>query len=212
MSFPGNESDKKIRTLKDISVYDLKDSQSIFVSLDIDDRDRLEKLISGTRQGVCNVVQKFNNQIDTTKQMIQKTKTEVNNKLEYIRSETRILPKITFISLSGFGGLLLAFKHSNARKIIYSGTAATVATALCYPNQTKLYTRKTTEFTKNKAQYVFTYIWPKKKESEVVFKNPKDKFIQLDGQESFKEFNIKIEEDKGQSSDEDEDMYSTRSK
>jgi hypothetical protein len=222
------------KTLKDLPLY-LREGEnydrSLIVHLDSSERGQLEATISSIRQGACQFMQQYAEQKEKSLKYYESCESNVKQQLNYLRSDTNIIPKVIFISLSGFGGVLLGFRRTAFRKFIYGATFATGAAALCYPNEAKLYSNQVTQFTKAKAKVFYNdYIWPdqnstkKAKQSMSESKaaaitsisassNEKDKIVKMDDKAINKvKSTLDIKGDKGQSRDEDKDMYTTRSK
>jgi hypothetical protein len=220
------------KTIKDLPLY-LREGEnygrSLIVHLDSNDRGQLEATVSSLRQSACQFMQQYNEQKEKSLNYYESYKSNVKQQLHYLRSDTNIIPKVVFISLSGFGGLLLGFRRSTFRKFIYGATFATGAAALCYPNEAKLYSNQVCELTKAKARVLYNdYIWPSEsstrkanqsqkiiesKPTSVNTSSNKDKIIKMDEKDINKvKSKLDIKGDKGQSSDEDKDMYTTRSK
>lgn len=211
-----------IKTVNDLPIYD---DESTALSRQIahvcipNQRNALEEVITSLRQSTFQFLNKYKEEKEKSITFVETTKADLNQKLDYLRSESVILPKIVFISLSGFGGLLLGFRKSNFRKIVYSGCLTAASTALCFPNQAKSYTNEATQFTKQKVELIYkTYIWseaakqstaPKsdKKPSDTI--KGKDQIIKLEIDSSNQETR-QLAGDKGQANSDDQDMYTTR--
>ena len=220
------------KTIKDLPIY-ADDKQQIDATstnvlwVEQATRSSLETTISTIRQSTCDFLQQFKQQKEKAMELVDQSKLQVNSQLEYIRSETNLVPKFVFISLSGLSGLLIGYRRSKFRKIFYTTVLTVGSASLCYPKEAKLYYdqaygfgRKTacdiyrqyilsndTKNTKNKAS--------KPQQSEPVNKieNGKDKIIQLNTQElETTKSGIVMKGDKGQASDDDKDMYTNRSK
>lgn len=222
----------KIKSINDLPIYNDEKSmrQVALVNVKVE-KNQLEQAITTVRQATFDFLNKYQEQKEKSLQFYDSTKKDVNEMLGYLRQESVVLPKVAFISLSGFGGLLLGFRRSSFRKILYSGALTTTATALCFPNQTKVYANQASQYAKENAEKIYrTYIWPTeepkktvskepienekktvvKKNSETVVANGKDQIIKLDGAEG----NSKrvLEGDIGQANLDDQDMYTTRGK
>jgi hypothetical protein len=149
----------------------------------------------------------------------------LNDQLAYIRSETNIIPKLVFISLSGLSGLLIGFRRSNLRKFFYSTTLATGAAGLCYPQEAKYVISVVYNQGRKQACDLYRgFIQPSNttpnsapkqqvstEQNEHISVTSKDQVIKMTS-ESIKstQSNLNLKGDKGQSSDEDKDMYTTR--
>jgi hypothetical protein len=180
----------------------------------------LEQYIGEARKGTCDAVTKITDQTKSSVSLIQTTRQNLSNQLNYIRSETNIIPKVIFVSLSGFGGALLAFRRSAFRKVVYGTFGATAALAVCCPAEAQQYSSKAYGFL---AKQFKDNIWPGPNvkqppqiltvslEPEKIDDKKIDGLIKLKSNE-FSKGASKLTGDKGQSSDEDKDMYTTRSK
>lgn len=161
-----------IKSINDLPIYDDEKSalnrQVVLVRVE-HQKNAFEEAITSARRATFDFLNKYREQKEKSLELYDKTKNDLNQKLDYLRQESVVLPKIVFISLSGFGGLLLGFRRSNFRKILYSGALTTTATALCFPNQTRVYTNKARQLASENAEFIYrTYIWP----SEKVTKKP----------------------------------------
>lgn len=215
-----NSSDRRVK-VKDLPLYSTDHGKtSIYVNL-VHDKTDFERGITQARQLAFDFIDKFS---ETKERVIRFYETGVahtQTSLDYVRSETNILPKLTFITLSGLGGLLVGFRRSKFRKFLYSTAFGTGALALCYPNETKIYSKSAYEWTLNQSkslynQYVtkeepiVTKHEPKIEVPKIVSNNPKDQVFNYLPQDESISKETSIEGDKGQASDEDSDMYTTR--
>ena len=215
-----------MKTIKDLPIYpdENQSDKAIWCNIETP-RSSLETTISTIRQSTCEFMQQFKTQKEKTVAFVEQTKSNANSQLEYIRSETNLVPKLVFISLSGLSGLLIGFRKSKFRKFMYTSVLTVGATSLCYPKEAKVYYDQAYGFSKKTAtEFYRDYIWPsetkslKNKPSKTQSEsssagNDKDKVIKLNVQdiESTKS-EIVMKGDKGMSRDEDKDMYTTRSK
>lgn len=207
-----NENNK---TVNDLPIYDdekrAQNKPLLYVDIERK-KNSFEQIITDLRQSTFQFLNKYQEEKEKSFQFYEATKLDFNQKLDYLRSESVILPKIVFISLSGFGGILLGYRRSNFRKILYSGVLTTASTALCFPNQTKIYTNQATQFAKQQTDYIYkTYLWPEapkkvketkplvtKEKSSSIITQGKDQIIKIDKETKTTEDSLKIEGDQGQ--------------
>lgn len=215
-----------MKTIKDLPIYpdETPNTKAVWVNVE-PPRSSLETTISTIRQSTCEFMQQFKTQKEKTVALVEQTKSNANTQLEYIRSETNLVPKVVFISLSGLSGLLIGFRKSKFRKFMYTSLLTVGATSLCYPKEARVYYDQAYGFGKKTASDFYRdYIWPtetkslknkpSKTENEMSSaENNKDEVIKLNVKdiESTKS-QIVMKGDKGMSRDEDKDMYTTRSK
>lgn len=216
------------KTIKDLPLYDEADkseSKPVWLVLESSEKSQLEQAIATLRKETCGLMKSFQHQKDQTVQVVNQTSKTITDQVNTISTEYRLVPKLAFISLSGFSGLLLAYRRSVFRKFIYSSVLAGGAAALCYPNEAKAYSGQVSNvINKNAYQLYRQYVWPDEQEAKEKAKKPspsvettttnsKDKVVKLDS-ESIKSAKASKEfkGDKGQSNDADQDMYTTRSK
>lgn len=214
---------KKAKTLHDLSIYESTpiDSRELWVALPDTEKSQLETMITSVRQGACSIVKQIKKSTEQATQYYDQSKKSADNKLTHLRSESTVLPKVVFISLSTMSGFLIGFRRSTIRKVFYSGVLAAGSTALCYPNEAKMYSSKASEFVGTEAKQLYrTYIWPEQvkvkkerviKEDTQVF-NSKDKVIKLNKEDVSSVIKSEMVGNKGMSNDDDSDMYTTRSK
>lgn len=217
------------KTIKDLPIYDDSlngNGKALWVTIEKKtDKSELESLVSSARQSACNFVKEFQHQKDSTINYYETTKENIRNKVNYISSETNLIPKLAFISLSGLSGLLIGYKKSSVRKLFYTGLLTTGATAVCYPKEAKVFSSKLYEISEQNAKKIYReYIWPEESNKKAVLKkidqnkgeveqkhDSKDKIVKLDNEAIKSILSSKnIVGDKGQSTDEDKDMYTTR--
>ena len=218
---------KPTGTLNDLPIYGPTETKVLWVAIENKPKSVFEQSVTSVRQSVCQFIHQFKEQTEKMEELIKTNKQAANDKLSYLRSESTVLPKIAFISLSGLSGILIGYRKSTARKVFYSIMLGTGTTALCYPNETKEYARQTRNFIHtNTNQFYRTYIWPQpntikqpvpkqvaKASDEIKITNSKDQVLVLNS-ESLKpsEKLPEIKGNKGQSIEDDNDMYTTRSK
>ena len=217
-----DSNENKIK-VKNLPIYaDEKPKKNyIYVSFERE-KTSYEKFISSSRQIVFNYIDKFSHQTERAVKFYETGVEHTRSTLEYIRLETNILPKLTFISLSAAAGVVFGYKRSNFRKFTYSTLFTTAAVALCYTNETRKYSNDTLECVRTKSKKFYDeYIMPPKpvavpaKQQELIIVNEsvKDQVITVKSSSSNDEQKlIEIVGDKGQSNDEDQDMYTTREK
>lgn len=221
------------KSIKDLPIYSSPDeAKSVWVSIEQKKQPTaLEDAVSSFRQAGCSFLNQFKQQKDDSIKFYESTSQQVAQQLDYISSEYNIIPKVVFISLSGFSGLLLGYRRSAFRKFLYTSVLASGATALCFPKEAKQYSNKAYDAGKQNAYALYRqYVWPEEKipgsppaaaksqpeklEDQVKKQiDAKDKVLKLDKEtiDSAKSTK-KLAGDKGQSSDEDKEMYTTRSK
>lgn len=215
-------STKKIETINDLPIYgsDSVRPKELWVSFENKEKTQLETLISTARQTACSMVTTLKGQTKELNKFVDANKKEADDKLSYLRSESTILPKVVFISLSTLSGFLIGFRRSTARKIFYSAVLGTATTALCYPNEAKKMSSLISGEASNQFNGLYrAYIWPENKpKKETVSKpqpameNSKDKVIKLNKEELKSSSGSTVVGNKGMSNDDDQDMYTTRSK
>ncbi len=217
------ETNKK-KNLNDLSIYEESEhkSKELWVAVDIADKSKLQTLIKSVRQSICSSVQQAKKSTGQFTQYFDHTQKLAETQLTQLRNESTILPKVVFISLSTMGGFLVGFRRSNSRKIFLSGVLGVSSTALVFPNEAKFYTAKASEFvSRNFFQIYRTYVWPENQRvktvqsaDEVKFFNAKDKVLKLGKEDSdlMLVSSSRPVGDKGMSKDEDNNMYTTRSK
>jgi len=216
-----------MKTIKDLPIYPDENQSSKAVWVNVEPpRSSLETSISAVRQATCEFMQQFKTQKEKTVALVEQTKSNANSQLEYIRSETNLVPKVVFISLSGLSGLLIGFRKSKFRKFMYTTVLTIGATSLCYPKEAKVYYEQAFGYSRKAANDFYReYIWPSETKSlknkpadkaqheSGAIENAKDKVIKLNVQDvAATKSEIVMKGDKGQSRDEDKDMYTTRSK
>ena len=211
------------KTISDLSIYgsDSIQPKEIWVSIPNSEKSQLETAISTVRQTACSMVKAFKGQTKEMNKFVDANKKEADDKLSYLRSESTILPKVAFISLSTLSGFLIGFRRSTARKLLYSATLGTATTALCYPNEAKNITSQVSGMASNQFNVFYrTYVWPENKTKKetvakpqpAVVENSKDKVIKLNKEDLKSSSNSTVVGNKGMSNDDDQDMYTTRSK
>jgi len=217
-------SDKPIRTLHDLSIYEASDlgRKEIWVAIETAERTPLETLITSVRRSLCSTVQQAKKSTEQISQYFDQSKKLADTQLTQLRHESVILPKVVFISLSTMSGFLIGFRRSTARKIVYSGILGVASTALVFPNEARDYTSKASELASRELGQLYrTYVWPEKQrvkttrsEEQTTVFSGKDKVIKLPkGEADSGAVDVaRIAGDKGMSNDDDKDMYTTRSK
>lgn len=224
------DSEERRIKIKDLPIYTTDDRLAAATSINkqnyiyvsfVKEKTEYEKFISSTRQLVFDYIDKFSEQKERAVKFYETGVEHTRSTLEYIRSETNILPKLTFISLSAAAGVVFGYKRSNFRKFTYSTLFTATAVAICYPNETKKYSSETLECMKNKTKAFYDgYIMPPSpqdairvvasKQEPIVIDDSKHQVVTL--KSSNEASKIEIVGDKGQSNDDDQDMYTTRSK
>jgi len=223
------------KSVKDLPLYSNTSNQRVIwvnVNTAKPERSQLEELIRTTRESLCEFLHQFKDQREKSSKLYKESTSYLNDQLAYIRSETNIIPKLAFISLSGFSGLLIGFRRSNFRKFLYSTTLATGAAALCYPQEAKyvsnavynqgrkqacdlyrglIQSNSTASKSAPKNESIIKQTTTEMDQRQRSEHTSKDKVIKMTS-ESIKstQSNLNLKGDKGQSSDEDKDMYTTR--
>jgi hypothetical protein len=133
----------------------------------------------------------------------------------------RLYFQVAFISLSGFSGLLIGFRRSAFRKFLYVSALSAGATAICFPNEAKQLSNQTLDLSKYYLNRVYRdYVWPTgdSKASKQPAQNAKpeaqkDTIVRVDANSTTDlKGSVQVKENMGQSSEQDKDMYTTRSK
>lgn len=217
---------KKLSTLSDLPIYESAqvNPKSLWVSVPANDRSSLEEAIGSVRSTACSAVKQIKSQTSQLNDYLNSTRQSADKNLTYLRSESTILPKVVFISLSTLSGLLLGYRKSAFRKGLNCTLLATASTALTFPKETKVVSSKVNEFVSKEAEVLYrTYIWPEEKKvakkekqaEEIVWNtaNEHTKLIKLN-KEDLNDTVPKAEMvgNKGMSNDDDSDMYTTRNK
>ena len=221
------------KTIKDLPIYADEKQQSalatttMWINIEQPSRSPLETTISTIRQSTCDFMHQFKAQKEKTIELVDKTKSNANSQLEYIRSETNLVPKFVFISLSGLSGLLIGFRKSTFRKLLYTSVLTVGSASLCYPKEAKVYYDQAYGLGRKTACDIYRqYIWPDEKTKSLkskvakpandapnVASSAKDKIIQLNAHEiENTKSAIVMKGDKGQANDDDKDMYTNRTK
>jgi hypothetical protein len=215
---------KKISELPLYSDNKSDELKAVWVVLEKQERGQLEQGISSLRQETEGLIQKFHKQRQELCQYVTNTRSSVNSQLNSLRNEHHILPKLAFISLSGLSGLLIGYRRSTFRKLVYSTVLGGGAVALCYPKEARVYSTQVYDVASKNAYALYRqYVWPDEAETKAKAKkaaessgveqsgNAKDKVVKLDNEAIRSAKTSKeIKGDKGQSSDADKDMYTTR--
>ena len=79
------------------------------------EKNPFEAAITNVRQSTFLFLNKYNQQKENAFQFYESSRLQFRQQLDYLRQEAVVLPKIVFISLSGFSGLLIGFRRSNFR-------------------------------------------------------------------------------------------------
>ena len=128
-------------SIKDLPLYEdteSKSKRSVWVTLDRkQEPSTLETAVSSTRQATCDFLDQFKQQKDEASKLYDSTSRSFAERLDYVRAETNLIPKVVLISLSGLSGLLIGFRRSTFRKFLYSTALGTGAAALCFPKEAK---------------------------------------------------------------------------
>jgi hypothetical protein len=214
---------KKINELPLYSDNSNSKSDAVWVVLDKQERSQLEQGISTVRLETVGLIQQFQKQKQELCQYYTNTKSNVSSQLSTLRNEHHILPKLAFISLSSLSGLLIGFRRSTFRKLVYSTALGGGALALCYPKEARVYSGQAYEFASQNAYALYRqYVWPDEAESKAKTRakqaensveqtgDAKDRVVKLDTEAIRSAKAKEIKGDKGQSSDADKDMYTTR--
>jgi hypothetical protein len=211
------------KTIADLPVYDSANQtpRELWVLVDNPNKSDLESVISSVRQGVCSAVRQLNSTTQQMSDYFQSSKDSADKKLTYLRSESTVVPKVAFISLSTMSGLLIGFKKSTFKKALYCGLLGVGSAALVFPNEFKGIKNQTCQIVNGEAkQFYRTYIWPEEKSkfpkgqkvTQVDTSNAKDTVITLNKEELNSAAKSSVVGNKGMSNDDDSDMYTTREK
>lgn len=211
------------KTIADLPVYEASNAtpRELWVLIDNPNKSDLESAISAIRQGTCSAVKQFQSATKQVSDYFQSTKDSADKKLTYLRSESTVLPKFAFISLSTMGGLLIGFKKSAFKKALYCTLLGAGSTALVFPDEFKgLKNQACKQVSGEAKQFYRTYIWPEEKSkfpkvqkvTVIDSSNSKDKVIKLDKEELSSAAKSSVVGNKGMSNDDDSDMYTTREK
>ncbi len=79
------------------------------------EKNQLEKAITNVRESTFLFINKYNQEKENAFKFYESSRNQLSNQLDYLRQESVVLPKIVFISLSGFSGLLIGYRRSNFR-------------------------------------------------------------------------------------------------
>lgn len=211
------------KTIADLPIYPASNQtpKELWVLIDNPNKSDLESGISAVRQGTCSAVKQLQSATRQVSDYFQTTKVSADKKLSYLRSESTVLPKFAFISLSTMSGLLIGFKKSAFKKALYCTLLGAGSTALVFPNEFKGIKNQTCETVSGEAKQLYrTYIWPEEKSkfskvqkvTVIDSSNVKDKVIKLDKEELTNAAKSSVVGNKGMSNDDDSDMYTTREK
>ena len=84
--------------IKDLPIYGRKeDENAILVILDTHKKNAVEQAITDVRLGTTNFLNQFQDQKNKTVNAYNTSLDTLNKQLEYIRSESNILPKVDFV-------------------------------------------------------------------------------------------------------------------
>ena len=221
------------RTLKDLPIYgdSASGTQAIWISLPAaSETSELEKAVSTARKSACAFVKQYEEQRRAAISLYETKKKNAADNLEYIRSETNILPKVAFISLSGLSGLLIGFRRSAARKFVYASALTTAAASICYPKEAQKVACNTWQLVADQWKTFGSAPGASSKPIPAAAGNSsssdpivlakqqqdKDKVIRVikmvNSSSPVAPPTTKYTGDHGQSSEQDKDMYTTRSK
>jgi len=215
------------KTVKDLPIYvDVSETaqRTLLVEL-VTPKSDLETAVASARSQACALMSQYKTERQNAAALYDKTKAQLNTQLEYVRSETNIIPKVAFISLSGLSGLLIGFRRGIFRKLVYSTVLGGAAAAACFPAETRAYSNRVRTWEKQFATGIYQdYIKssnnkkpvpapvPTPAASETVSNDGKDQIIKLDNASTAGDSTKQVKGDLGQSSEADKDMYTTRSK
>jgi hypothetical protein len=217
------------RTIKDLPLYSnnrqLSNSKEIWLVVENPNKSQFQQGVTSFREGVFDLIKSVQQQKQNTIEYYSNTRSNLNSQVNKLSLEYNVLPKVVFISLSGLSGLLIGYKRSAFRKFLYSTALATGAAALCYPKEAKEYSNHVYGCAKQTSYDLYRqYIWPDEEEQKRANKlakksveqkliDSKDTIVKLDNDSIRSAKTSKeIKGDKGQASDVDKDMYTTRSK
>ncbi|XP_023216217.1 MICOS complex subunit Mic27-like isoform X2 [Centruroides sculpturatus] len=177
----------------------------------------LENGISYVRKNVTvyvNAMQDVTNKVEENcKNVFNQTK----QGYDYITDKDNSLPRAIAITSGGLIGFLFGIRGGIMKKVFYTSTGLTAASAICYPKQAAEICQNGYKWIKeNKGQDITEVAGEKLKEIslKVTSKLPSmDSFDKVG--EQFKNLigsGKKVEGDVGQSHPDDKDLYATRSK
>ena len=226
------------KCIKDLPLYAEEskpdETKPLWVVIGNAEKSQLEQGVTAVRQETCNLIKSFQSQREKACEYFASAEKSANDQLDRLNS-SGILPKLAFISLGGFSGFILAYRRSPLRKLTYSAVLSGAAAALCYPNEARAASNRVYAGVKKNVREAYRqYVWPeeegqvrtaasgqssgandekKMQQQSQETADSKDKVVKLDN-ESIRSAKTskEIKGDKGQSSDVDKDMYTTRSK
>lgn len=214
-----NNSSQRYVKIKDLPIYsdennNNKNVKELYVTFDRE-KNEFEKAVTAFREFIFDLNDKFAEQKARAIQFYETGVAHTRSSLDYIRSESNILPKATFITVSGLIGYIIAIRRSRFRRLTYSTLLIGASASLCYPNEAKQYSSIAYDWSfKNAKIFYDEYIMPKGPSSspselqQAPSSTQKD--VILTTAKSDDKPVTNVPGDKGQSSDEDSHMYTTR--
>lgn len=95
----------------------------------------LEKGIGSVRTFLVEYKQSVESVVDKASHKWEVSKAHTLNLIDYIQNDPSILPRLGIITVAGLGGVVAGYRRGVIRKLTYSTIGLTSAACLCYPNQ-----------------------------------------------------------------------------
>ncbi|XP_070534963.1 MICOS complex subunit MIC27-like [Ptychodera flava] len=181
----------------------------------IDKTNAVQDGITTARKYVWQCTKSMQGTIDTVKDVYHKGETITKDVIEYAQTEEGFYPRLVAISMAGLVGIVLGAKGGFTRKLIYSGGLMTATASLCYPYQAVDIAQTSYEKSKLKAADLYDKMRAKP-QTKVPEKRPAAEIKTEESTDDVKPSQVKSKiaepkKDLGQSTPEDQDMYTTRS-
>ncbi|XP_076456951.1 MICOS complex subunit MIC26-like [Babylonia areolata] len=171
----------------------------------------LRQGISEVRQAIWNYLEAVQETTDMVKEKFDIGKAHTEGLIDYIQNDPGMLPRAAVITVAGLGGIIAGYRGGVMRKLFFSTTAVVAATSLCYPNEAVALTTGAYNSTVGS----ISSLWSSEDSdaecqcSEAVeVSTPTTTGSKMTSETG----GLTIEGDLGQSREEDEDMYTNRSR
>lgn len=202
----GNTEDKM--KIIDLPIYDPLPAKEKYAFVPSEPT-TLEMGIGSVRKFVIEYKESIEGVVDKVTHKWEVSKAHTMSLIDYIQNDPNVLPRLGVITVAGLGGVVAGYKRGFGRKLTYSAIGLTSAACLCYPNEVSKATKFSAGVVANQSKKLWHSITaPSVAEPELLkteekpVSDPVKKVTSKPQADPPKDF--------GQSSKEDDDLYTTR--
>ncbi|CAH1776029.1 unnamed protein product, partial [Owenia fusiformis] len=134
--------DKQLVKRNELPIYDVPSNDDAKYEYVDEHISGFRENVSTVRRQVWTYMARFKETTDRIKEIYETGKAHTQGTIYYIQNDPGILPRAGVITVAGLGGIVAGYKGGVLKKGTYSVISMTAALSLCYPNQAVDITRR----------------------------------------------------------------------